>query len=556
MPNLAESLQGRDLGHLRIVAEFWGLEFSAPDARVGLQRLAPLLIDSALVIQVVDDLPPPARQALGDLLQNEGRLSWALFTRRHGIIREMGAGRRDREKPYLYSASPAECLWYRGLVARGFFDVPTGPEEFAYIPDDLSSLLPEIEVGVTVLLGRPASPAEKAIILPANEIIVDHACSLLAAIRMGTDQNDLVNLWHGWPDLPILAAILKTAGLLDAAGFPVVEPVRLFLEGNRGQALAVLAEARLHSREFNELHMLPGLHAEGEWQNNPYQTRERIINFLPCIQGGKLVEGNKEKASFWSISALVNDVRLAAPDFQRPMGDYTSWYLRDLESDSFLMGFENWDRVDGALIRWIITGPLHWLGFVDLAAPEKETLPSAFRYSPWANNLLQGVSPEGLPEENQPVIARSDAKIWVPRLAPRSVRYQVARFCVWDEEKEDGYTYIITPGSLVRAREGGLRVNQLLVLLRKYSETVPPTLSRALERWDERGVEARFQQAIILRLGSPEHLQQLRNSRAARFLGDPLGPTTVIVKGDAWQKVKAVLAELGYLSEVEIEDEN
>jgi hypothetical protein len=49
-------------------------------------------------------------------------------------------------------------------------------------------------------------------------------------------------------------------------------------------------------------------------------------------------------------------------------------------------------------------------------------------------------------------------------------------------------------------------------------------------------------------------MQALRNSRAARYLGDPLGPTAIVVHANAWSKVFAVLAELGYLSEVDLEE--
>jgi len=60
-----------------------------------------------------------------------------------------------------------------------------------------------------------------------------------------------------------------------------------------------------------------------------------------------------------------------------------------------------------------------------------------------------------------------------------------------------------------------------------------------------------MEHALILRLRSPELLQTLRNSRAARYLGDPLGPTTVIVKPGAGEKVIAALAEMGYMGEIE-----
>jgi hypothetical protein len=167
MPDLVQSLQGRDLGHLRIVAELWGLDFNAPDARIGLQRLANLLLDKELLSEVVQVLPEGAGRALQELCSHEGRIPWGLFTRRYGAVREMGAARRDRERPYLNQlACATEALWYRGLVARAFFDTPAGPEEFAYIPDDLLALIPRQAEAVAVQsLGRPATPMEKTYLI-------------------------------------------------------------------------------------------------------------------------------------------------------------------------------------------------------------------------------------------------------------------------------------------------------------------------------------------------------------------------------------------------------
>ena len=71
MPDLIQSLQGRDLGHLRIIAELWGLDFNAPDTRIGLSRLIPLLIDRDLLGETIQTLPEGARRALIDLGQND-----------------------------------------------------------------------------------------------------------------------------------------------------------------------------------------------------------------------------------------------------------------------------------------------------------------------------------------------------------------------------------------------------------------------------------------------------------------------------------------------------
>ena len=137
MTDFIQSLQSRDLSYLRIVAESWDISIEKLDARSILQHLSVAIKEPLLVQEVVDSLPSEARAALDDLINSNGRLSWPVFTRNYGAVREMGPGRRDREQPYRNATLPAEMLWYRGLVARAFFDTPDGPQEFAYIPEDL-----------------------------------------------------------------------------------------------------------------------------------------------------------------------------------------------------------------------------------------------------------------------------------------------------------------------------------------------------------------------------------------------------------------------------------
>jgi hypothetical protein len=46
-------------------------------------------------------------------------------------------------------------------------------------------------------------------------------------------------------------------------------------------------------------------------------------------------------------------------------------------------------------------------------------------------------------------------------------------------------------------------------------------------------------------------VEELRKSKAAKFLGEVLSPTAVIIKNGAESKVLAALAELGLLAEIE-----
>ncbi|HNT23863.1 MAG TPA: helicase-associated domain-containing protein [Anaerolineales bacterium] len=546
MPTLSECLQGFDLGHLHIIARLWGLELAAPDVRAGLQQLEREMLDPLQAAETVAGLPGEVQAALEDLALGGGRMPWALFVRRYGELREMGPARRDREMPYLEPVSATERLWYRGLVGRAFFDTAAGPEEYAYIPDDLIERLPPPRQSERAALGRAALPVERARQFQATDRLLEHACTLLAALRMG---RALPSEPYALGPLPLPAEVLKAllaeAGLLDAASIPQPEAARQFLEAGRGEALGQLARAWLKSQSFNELRLLPGLSAEGSWLNEPLKTRQTVLGFL----------ANTPAGTWWSLPAFITAIKQRQPDFQRPHGNYDAWHLRDTHSGEFLRGFEHWEAVDGALVRYLVSGPLHWLGILDLAAPsgdkEGEHRPvTAFRWSAWAQALLQGKDPAGLPAEQDRLKVRSDARLHAPRRLPRLARYQLARFCEWEKEDDQAYTYRLTPASLARARQQGLTMGHLLGLLRRHAESMPPTLVRALERWEEQGSAARLESLEVLRFSSPEVLQALRQSRASRFLGEPLGPAAIAIKPGSAEKVLAALAELGYLGEI------
>jgi hypothetical protein len=549
MPDLAQSLGKQDLGYLQIVAELWGIEYSAQDFQLGLDRLVPLLLDEALLNEVIQALPGEARSALDDLLQNDGRMSWSMFTRRYGNIREMGSARRDRDRPYQQPVSSAEVLFYRALIGRAFFDTPRGAQEFAYIPGELRDLLTFDQTVASKSLGRTALPAERAHAYLATDHILDDACTLLAALRMDLpeDQVPLSSYPGEFPlSLPSLKPILAAAGLLEDNGDPDPEAIRHFLEADRGQALLQLVKNWQESGQIDELALLPQLELEGEWSTDPIRTRGTVLEMLAGIP----------RKTWWGLGSFIHAVHEHNPDYQRPAGDYDSWIIRLRESDTYLSGFESWDQVDGQLLRFMLTGFLHWLGVLDLASGDQGQAVAAFRFSGWSKELLQGEAPAGLQEDDQKMIARSDGRLVVSRHVPRAVRYQVARFCEWGELKRGDYTYTISPSSLKRAEEAGLRISHLLALLKKHAEQVPPNLVTALERFEQDGRQARMEQVLVLRVSSPEILEQLRSSRAARFLGDPLGPTTVIVKAGAREKVLAALVEMGYLGEMLVEDKD
>jgi hypothetical protein len=524
MPDLLASLLPHDFAHLRILAELWGLELNTRERGTAADELAAFLLDPELARETMEVLPAEARAALTSLVETGGRMEWAAFARHFGEIREMGAGKRDRERPHRNPASAAEVLYYRGLLAKAFFETDKGAQEFAYIPDDLLAIIKhEVHKGKTLEpLGRPATPVEKAYEMLSTDHVLDDATTLLAALRVGK---------AGWQPAPQLPALLQTAKLLKK-NIPQAEAMKKFLEASRTDALSMLIEAWKSSTTFDELRLIPGLVYEGEWKNSPRDTRQTLFSFMNAIPQNQ----------WWSLPAFLRDLKTKHPDFQRPAGDYDSWFIKRAADGQYLRGFAYWDAVDGALVHYFIQ-TLHWLGLADLAAPEADKDFTAFRITQYAVRNQK--------QEMGKIAVASNAKISVSRFVSRAVRYQIARFCDWDEEKSEGYHYHVTAQSLKLAKEQGLKAEQLLSLLVKHTKSnVPPALVKALKRWEVNGTEARAETPTVLRVSRPEVLKELRASKAGRFLGEPLGPTAVIVKSEAIPKIAAALAEMGLLLDI------
>jgi hypothetical protein len=561
MPNLVQSFQGRDIGFLRIVARLWGIELAASDIDKVLDELTCAMLDQNLFMDMLDSLPADARSAFDSLINAEGKLPWVAFTRRFGEIREAGPGRRDREQIYLNPTSPAEVLFYRALMAKAFFNNPAGAQEFAYIPNDFIHLLSHGEyslvpaanasgeyldqnsnsinsaasMGSTVPLGRPASPKERARPLATSDRLLDDATTLLAALRMGLPLPNTRIPVNVVLDFLSAAKIIRPSSYKEkvGGGAPVIEAVRRFLEASRKNALEMLFAAWLESVTFNELRQVPGLVCEGDWSNQPLVTRKYLLTLLKTIPENK----------WWSLPAFLHSIKDKDPDFQRPAGDYDSWFIKRESDGTFLRGFANWNEVDGALVRYAITGPLFWLGQVDLSISADSDVISAFRVKhdkspmPFAETARLHVSSQG--------------NIIVPRLSPRLARYQIARFCEWDEDKGDEYHYRVSTTSLKKAVEQGLKVRQLVNLLaRNAAAEIPPAFIKALNRWELNGIEARVEFHTILKVSQPEVLEDLRRTKAGRFLGETLGPVSIVIKQGAQAKVLAALAEMGLLADV------
>ncbi len=546
MPNLSDALRNKELGFLRMVAGLWGAEIDAPDAAAFLPRLVEAIAGGLEKDEVLAALPGEARLALQDLAARGGRIPWAQFTRRYGEVRPFGAGRRDKERPDLKPASISEWLWYRALIGRAFLKDPgIQAAEYAYLPEEIAPWIHPLVPETDQPSGRPATPVESAHACPATDGILDQACSLLAWLRLGQPLENFA-VQPGEADAGFLHALLREAHLVDSDDMPMADEVREFLEKPRGEALLQLAHAWMEARYLNELRLMPELICEGDWYNDPRQARAAVVDWVGRIPAGR----------WWSLVGLLRALHQRQPDYLRSAGDYDAWFIRDRRSGEFLRGFESWESVDGAMAAYIVTGPLHWLGIVDLAAPQAGAEQAAFRLSAWAEDLLGLRAPQGLRSEEAALYVNSAGRISIPMGFPRAARYQIARLCAWDAMSADGFRYHITPDALTRAKVQGLRPQHLAGLLRRHAEggLVPPAVLQALERWETLGTQAGLRKALLLRVAHAEILTALRKSRGGRYIEEELTPTLALLVPGCAEKVGEVLFELGYLSESRLDE--
>lgn len=550
MQSLERTLQDHDLGHLRILAELWGLDLPSGSSRQVVEVLKTAMLDPIQVNEIVESLTPPIRQLMDYMLNHNGRVPLSDLVHRFGTLREMGPGRRDREKPWRSPVSPIESLWYRGLIGRAFTNTMSGPREFAFIPTDMLSLLPHPTSPSLETPGIPADPPP--LIFSATSTAVDDAITILAAFRrqpssevpmLPAYRNSLIAFLHRPAALDLLINLLQEISILVAPPLSPDPPsVRSFLDIPRSEALRQLLNAWKQSVSWNELQHIPHLTCASEtWPNDPLTSRQAVLGFLSRVP----------LRSWWNLGQFVASIREFHPSFQRPAGDFDSWYLRHAQDGTFLRGFEHWDTVDGALLRFIITGPLHWLGTTDLGKSNADEAVSCFRLTPAAAILFDARARLTIKESTASAKVQSDGLIIVPRRAVRALRYQIARFTSWDPIDEESYYYRLSPGALSVAASQGLELSHITAILETAGDQPLPTpIRNALQRWGDIGLEAKFERHLVLRLRDPAVLNELQEKRATnRFLGEILGPNTVAVREQDIAPLCAAATRIGILIE-------
>jgi hypothetical protein len=298
--------------------------------------------------------------------------------------------------------------------------------------------------------------------------------------------------------------------------------------------LRVLFEAWRTNAAWHDLQRAQAVHVEKavSLRGDLVAVRAAILASLQAAVPG----------AWHRFATLFARLKSQSPDFLRT--DFDTDYLRDAATGEYLRGFAMWDRVEGALIQQVLSGPLFWLGLIDLDLSK-----SAFCVTPHGARLLGITSAAGeAAEADRWFTVRSDATLHVSP-ARRYDRFQVARVADLIAVVNDEYRYRLTPSSLTRANSQKISTEKVLAYLEQAADQgVPPTLSKAMQRWASKGTEVKVERAVIVQVKDAAILKRLQESPRTRGLSiEPLGPTAARINEKDWPKLVSILAEAGVL---------
>ena len=344
------------------------------------------------------------------------------------------------------------------------------------------------------------------------------------------------------PRIHFLSALLQTQGIIDKDS-SIIDTSKLkdFLTSERSTVFSNICFSWMEDGLINELRLLPGIMFEGKWKNDPKKTRKNLLEIIAKIPIKK----------WYRISDFIDWMYHRHPDFQRSGGEYETWFIKDIVNDKYLNSFENWHCVEGKLLHSFLTGPLFWMGILDLAVAKEGAQPFAFRKSDWADNLLEKKPVEYSMDEISQFTLRKNGAILLPFNTQRELHYQIARFCVWVKIQPKHYRYKISQTAIRRAKIQHISTGQIKMLFKKSAKKpIPRNILVALDRWDKKQSQINLEKHILIRVVSPDILDQIEKSSAKRYIRGRLNETTAVTTPNDIRRLEEVLIEMGYFADI------
>ncbi|GAC1625294.1 MAG: hypothetical protein NVS4B11_21110 [Ktedonobacteraceae bacterium] len=207
---------------------------------------------------------------------------------------------------------------------------------------------------------------------------------------------------------------------------------------------------------------------------------------------------------------------------------------------------EGWHMVEGGFIRAVVTGPLHWLGVVEV---DSEATPTVFRVAPGALFLLDDTVSIGEERVSGRLIVQPNFELVVLAPVSEALLVKLDRFAE-RVSLEHIAQYRLTKASVTRAIQMGGHAEDIQALLEQASGgDVPQNVAYSLTEWERqaRRIEV-WRDATLLEVDESALLDDLfANEQTRPLLGRRLAPCLVEVAPQQLSAIQAFLWQRDYL---------
>jgi hypothetical protein len=370
----------------------------------------------------------------------------------------------------------------------------------------------------------------------------------------------------GGGDLERLDFALRLLAFLNLVELTPGQPVRVpdthlrdFLQMSTAQRLMPLFNAWLALTTWTEFDRLAARrppialrHPGGAYQSNYTQ----LLAQLALARLGIVHQVRQAPPGVWSeVSALAARARgLNAQGYLFPTVT-NDWYPDWNKRRPNLTQSRDWDAIYGPYVEAVLTGPLHWLGLVELAF-SKEQL-RGFRLSPLGAFVFRHTGSLTLP----PAPVTGPALAFQPdgslSLRAEAAGSDLLTLLSWLGELQGGargeLRYTLTAAGASRAFEAGLEVDQILATLRQAAGSPPPrALAESLRRWRENfGSVQIYARVALLELADDYALAELlAGTSLSQYLLYRFSPRLAALRPEGLEALQAELEQKGYTPKV------
>jgi len=275
----------------------------------------------------------------------------------------------------------------------------------------------------------------------------------------------------------------------------------------------------------------------------------RIVGYLPA------------ETEWYSVESLLTLCRKLAPDLLGNPNVYGGprwWFSRPGASRRFdLTQMEDWRRVWAALVRTILTGPMSWLGLIEVGTRHGE--PVAFRVRPPAAVLGDRPVPLERPDGAPPLLLEIDPSTHMPlaTVPPNTldsgIHTMLTAIGTMTGASPQGLRYRLTAQGVQRAFDSGTSGPQLMAVLgERAGGTLPEAVRAILERWwDSYGAIRLYDEVTLVELGDDLLLRELLAASTLReAVLHTFSPRLVAIDSARVDELVEELTRLGYTPRV------